>query len=132
MCIRDSLQAEATAKEMGAKSWRQVLALRFRISTSEAGRRLDEAAVLGPRRTLTGEPLDPVLPAASLAQARGLINGEHIKVVLDTMDRIPPAIDTRTRAQIEIDPRCRVGAQGTQGQGRTRAVPVGSGRSGTR
>ena len=97
------LQAEATAKEMGAKSWRQVLALRFRISTSEAGRRLDEAAVLGPRRTLTGEPLDPVLPAASLAQARGLINGEHIKVVLDTMDRIPPAIDTRTRAQIEID-----------------------------
>ena len=35
------LQTETTAKEMGAKSWRQVLANRFRISTAEAGRRLD-------------------------------------------------------------------------------------------
>ena len=34
------LQAETTAKEMGAKSWREVLAIRWRISTSEAGRRL--------------------------------------------------------------------------------------------
>ena len=43
------LQCETTAKEMGAKNWRQVLAIRWRISSSEAGRRLDEAAVLGPR-----------------------------------------------------------------------------------
>src|SRR3954451_20630218 len=97
------LQAETTAKEMGAKSWRQVLALRWRISTSEAGRRLDEAAVLGPRRSLIGEPLDPVLPCSALAQARGMINGEHIKVVRKTMERIPPAVDTLTRAQIEAD-----------------------------
>ncbi|WP_006247080.1 HNH endonuclease signature motif containing protein [Mycolicibacterium tusciae] len=97
------LQAEATAKEMGAKSWRQVLAIRWRISTSEAGRRLDEAAVLGPRRTLTGEPLDPVLPCTALAQRRGVINGEHVKIVRETMERIPPAVDTLTRAQIEID-----------------------------
>ena len=41
------LQTETTAKEMGAKSWRQVLAIRWRISTSEAGRRLDEAAAVG-------------------------------------------------------------------------------------
>jgi Domain of unknown function (DUF222) len=97
------LQAETTAKEMGAKSWRQVLALRWRISTSEAGRRLDEAAALGPRRSLIGEPLDPVLPCSALAQARGMINGEHIKVVRETMERIPPAVDTLTRAQIEAD-----------------------------
>ena len=38
------LQAETTAKDMGAKSWREVLATRWRISTSEAGRRLEEAA----------------------------------------------------------------------------------------
>src|SRR5215208_2745456 len=56
------LQAETTAKEMGAKSWRDVLATRWRISTSEAGRRLDEAAALGPRRSLIGEPLDALLP----------------------------------------------------------------------
>ena len=37
------LQAETTPKEMGAKSWRDVLAIRWRISPGEAGRRLDEA-----------------------------------------------------------------------------------------
>ena len=97
------LQVETTAKEMGAKSWRQWLANRWRISTSDAGRRLDEAAVLGPRRSLTGEPLDPVLPCVALAQGRGVINAEHVEVVRKAMDRIPVAVDTLTRAQIEVD-----------------------------
>lgn len=97
------LQAETTAKEMGAKSWRDVLATRWRISASEAGRRLGEAAQLGPRRTLTGDPLDPELPCTALAQAHGSINREHIKVVCDAMDRISSGVDFLTRAQIEVD-----------------------------
>src|SRR5690349_8530977 len=97
------LQAETTAKEMGAKSWKDVLAIRWRISTSEAGRRLDEVAQLAPRPTLTGEPLAPVLPCTALAQANGVINREHIKIVREAMDRIPPAVDSLTRAQIEVD-----------------------------
>jgi hypothetical protein len=97
------LQAETTAKEMGAKSWRDVLATRWRISTSEAGRRLDEAAQLAPRRTLTGEPLEPELPCTALAQARGTVNPEHIKIVRETMGRVPSVVDSLTRAQIEVD-----------------------------
>jgi hypothetical protein len=97
------LQAETTAKQMGAKSWRNVLATRWRISTSEAGRRLEEAASLAPRRTLTGESLEAELPATAVAQARGSINGEHIKVVREAMQRIPAAVDSLTRAQIEVD-----------------------------
>jgi hypothetical protein len=100
------LQTETTAKEMGAKSWRDVLAFRWRISTSEAGRRLDEAAQLGPRRTLTGEPLEPVLPCTATAQAHGLINREHVTVVREAMERIPSAADALTRAQIEADLAC--------------------------
>ncbi len=46
------LQCQASAKEMGAKSWRAVLAARLGISGSDAGRRLAEAAALG------GTPLD--------------------------------------------------------------------------
>ncbi len=65
------LQAETTPKEMGAKSWKDVLRIRWRISSSEANRRLTEAALLGPRRTLTGEPLEPVLAATAAAQAAG-------------------------------------------------------------
>ena len=97
------LQCETTAKEMGAKSWRQVLAIRWRISTSEAGRRLAEAEVLGPRRTLTGQPLEPVLPRTASAQARGLINGEHVDKIREAMDRIPGFVDTATRGVIEAD-----------------------------
>ena len=48
------LQAETTPKEMGAKSWKDVLRIRWRISATDANRRLAEAADLGPRRTLTG------------------------------------------------------------------------------
>jgi hypothetical protein len=97
------LQAQTTAKDMGAKTWREVLATRWRISPSEAARRLDEAAALAPRHTLTGEPLEPELPATALAQAHGSINREHIKIVADAMNRIPPTVDSVTRAQIEVD-----------------------------
>src|SRR3954465_523746 len=93
------LQAETTAKQMGAKSWRNVLATRWRISTSEAGRRLDEAAKLAPRCALTGEPLEPELSCTALAQAHGSINREHVKVVREAMDRILPSVDSLTRAQ---------------------------------
>ncbi|MBY0290903.1 MAG: DUF222 domain-containing protein, partial [Mycobacteriaceae bacterium] len=55
------LQAETTPKELGAKNWKDVLRIRWRISATEANRRLAEAQVLGPRRALTGEPLAPVL-----------------------------------------------------------------------
>ena len=97
------VQAETTARDMGAKSWREVLATRWRISSGEAARRLEEAAALAPRRTLTGEPLEPALPATAAAQAHGSINREHVKVVAEAMARIPPAVDSLTRAQIEVD-----------------------------
>ncbi|MGB3894914.1 MAG: DUF222 domain-containing protein, partial [Mycolicibacter sinensis] len=49
--------AAADPAELGGKS-RWVLADELRLSRGEAGRRIAEAAELGPRRTLTGEPLE--------------------------------------------------------------------------
>jgi len=97
------LQIETTAKEMGAKSWNEVLRIRWRISTAEAGRRLAEAAVLGPRQALTGQPLAPVLAATAAAQGAGLINAEHVDKIRDAMGRIPAFVDAPTREQIELD-----------------------------
>ncbi len=59
--------------------------------------------VLGPRRTLTGEPLAPVLAATAAAQAAGLINGEHVDKIRDAMNHIPGLVDTPTREQIETE-----------------------------
>jgi hypothetical protein len=97
------LQAEATPKEMGAKSWRDVLRIRWRISSAEAGRRLSEAALLGPRRSLLGEPLEPVLACTAAAQARGLINPEHVEVIGKAINKLPGFVDAGTREQFEAD-----------------------------
>jgi hypothetical protein len=75
------LQTQATPGELGAKSWREVLMIRWRLSSTEAHRRLAAATVLGPRRALSGQPLAPVLAATAAAQALGLITGEHVDVI---------------------------------------------------
>jgi hypothetical protein len=97
------LQTETTPREMGAKSWNEVLRIRWRLSTAEAGRRLAEAADLGPRRTLTGEPLRPILQAVAAAQGAGLINADQVRVLRDVMRRMPTWVDSVTREQIEVD-----------------------------
>ncbi|WP_163689402.1 13E12 repeat family protein [Mycolicibacterium gadium] len=97
------LQAETTPKELGAKNWKDVLTIRWRISATEANRRLTEAADLGPRRALTGEPLAPVLAVTAAAQGAGLINAEHVDKIRDAMGRIPGWVDAATREQLETD-----------------------------
>ena len=97
------LQADTTPQEMGAKSWNTVLRIRWRLSTAEASRRLGEAAELGPRRALTGEPLPPVLPVVAAAEAAGLITADHVKVLRDAVSRLPSFVDTTTAEQFEAD-----------------------------
>jgi hypothetical protein len=96
------LQAETTARDMGAKSWKEVLTVRWRISATEAHRRLTEAALLAPRQALTGPSLPPALPATAAAQALGCITGEHVEVIRKAVDKLPGWVDTTTREQFEI------------------------------
>ena len=95
------MQSQATATEMGAKSWRAVLAQRLGISGTDASRRIAEAATLGPRRALTGEPLEPHLPTTATAQARGEIGTDHVTIIRDFIDHLPADIDPGTRAAAE-------------------------------
>ncbi|MCB1264596.1 MAG: HNH endonuclease [Mycobacterium sp.] len=95
------LQSQATAKDMGAKSWRSVLAQRLGISGSDASRRIADAAALGQRRAVTGEQLEPELPATAAAQARGDIGTDHVTVIRDFMDHLPADVDPATRAAAE-------------------------------
>ncbi len=97
------VQVEATPQQMGAKSWKDVLAIRWRISTGEAHRRLADAAVLAPRRAMTGAPLPAVLAATAVAQDRGLINAEHVTVIAKAVAKLPGFVDAATREQFEVD-----------------------------
>ncbi|MDG4665789.1 HNH endonuclease signature motif containing protein [Mycobacterium sp. 236(2023)] len=96
------LQVEATPQQMGAKTWKEVLSVRWRISTSEAHRRLTEASVLAPRQPITGPVLPPVLHATAVAAAQGLINAEHVTVIRKAVAKLPGFVDTVTREQFEV------------------------------
>jgi hypothetical protein len=97
------LQAETTPKQMGAKSWNEVLRIRWRLSPAEASRRLHEAADLAARTNLVGQSLAPLLPAVAAAQAAGVITGEHVAVIRDAMKQLPPWVDATTGDQLEVD-----------------------------
>jgi hypothetical protein len=75
------LAAEASPHALGGKSLADVLCTGLRISKSEATRRLAEARDLGPRTTVTGEVLEPVLARTAVAQERGDLGAEHVKII---------------------------------------------------
>ena len=97
------LQVETTPQAMGAKNWKDVLAIRYRISSPEANRRLTEAALLAPRQSMTGAPLPPVLEATAAAQADGRITPEHVEVIRKAVNKLPGFVDAATREQFEAD-----------------------------
>ncbi|MDT5302056.1 MAG: hypothetical protein QOG79_5298 [Mycobacterium sp.] len=96
-------QTRTTPKDIGAKSWADVLAIRLRISTTEATRRVKEAEDLGPRTALTGQPLPPRLPDTAAAQARGDINAEHVTIIRTCLKDAARFIDATTREEIDQD-----------------------------
>ena len=108
--LLNELAAECRPEALGATSLPDVLATRLRISRKEANRRIAEAADLGPRTALTGEPLEPVLPATARAQADGLIGAEHVTVIARFFRRLPHAVDVGTRADADAQ-LAQIGAQ---------------------
>ncbi|TRW88025.1 DUF222 domain-containing protein [Mycolicibacterium sp. 018/SC-01/001] len=105
------LQVETTPQQMGAKNWKDVLAIRYRISGAEAHRRLTEAALLAPRQPVTGPPLPPALPATAIAQEHGLVTEEHVREIRKVVAKLPGFVDTQTREQFEVEVvRTAVGA----------------------
>lgn len=96
----NQLAEQADSTELGGKlGW--ALADRLRISRAEAGRRIAEAADLGPRRALTGDPLEPALPATAAAQRDGAIGAEHLAVLRRFFHQLPESVDIGTREQAE-------------------------------
>ena len=98
----NQLDAQAGDEELGG-TLRSALADRLRITKAEAGRRIDEAADLGERRALTGEPLAPQLSATAAAQRHGLIGDGHVKVIRSFFAHLPTEVDLPTREAADAD-----------------------------
>jgi Domain of unknown function (DUF222) len=96
----NQLAEQADATELGGKL-APALANRLRISRAEASRRIHEAADLGERRALNGEPLPPVLPATAEAQRNGDLGPGHVAVIRSFFHRLPDFVDIETRHKAE-------------------------------
>jgi hypothetical protein len=80
------------------------------ISRAEAGRRIREAADLGPRKTITGEPLAPALAATAAGQREGKLGAGHVAVIRRFYHQLPGWVDRATRELAEAA-LARLGSQ---------------------
>jgi len=78
------LPASCAAATLGG-----VLSQVLLVDPREARLRESRAYGLGPRRTLTGEPLAPALPALSAALAAGEVSVGQADVILEAVENIP-------------------------------------------
>jgi hypothetical protein len=98
----NNLAHAATAEELGGKL-SHAIAERTLISSAEATRRIKEAADLGPRRALTGEPLPPTLAGAAAAQKAGKLGTGQVAVIRRFYHQLPGWVDAATRDKAEAD-----------------------------
>jgi Domain of unknown function (DUF222) len=105
----NQLAQTATAEELGGKLAHAIADWAL-ISRADASQRVREAADLGQRRGLTGEPLAPVLAGAAAAQRGGKLGAGHIAVIRRFYHNLPGWIDQPTRDKAEA----RLASKGTQ------------------
>ena len=96
----NQVRQESTPAEIGGEL-SHVLADRLGVTRAEANRRIEDAADLGERRALTGEPVPPRLAATASAQRAGLIGEAHVRVIRGFVEDLPCWIDADTRVQAE-------------------------------
>jgi Domain of unknown function (DUF222) len=93
---------QATPVELGGKLWHAIAEWTL-TSRAEASRRIHEAADLGPRHALTGQPLAPVLAATAAAQHDGKLGTGQVAVIRRFFTQLPGWVDAPTREQAETD-----------------------------
>ncbi|KAA1251040.1 HNH endonuclease [Mycobacterium simiae] len=98
----NTLAEQADPTQLGGKL-PFALAQRLCITRGEASRRVHEAADLGPRRALTGEPLPPLLTATAEAQRAGHLGREHVQVIRSFLRHLPSFVDLAMRDKAEAE-----------------------------
>jgi hypothetical protein len=105
----NSLARQATPEELGGKL-SHAIAEATLISRGEAARRIREAADLGVRCGLTGEPVPPVLAVTAAAQREGDLGAGQVAVIRKFYHQLPGWVDASTREQVEA----RLAKEGTR------------------
>jgi hypothetical protein len=72
------------------------------LTRPEARRRIEAAQEVLPRRAVSGDPTEPVLPHTATAVAQAAVSGEHIAVIRAVLAALPPRLEEH-REQLEAD-----------------------------
>jgi hypothetical protein len=96
----NQLARQATPEELGGKLSHAIAEWTL-ISRAEAARRIREAADLGERRGLTGEPLAPAMAATAAAQRQGKLGAGQVTVIRRFCHQLPGWVDDATRGSAE-------------------------------
>ncbi|RAV17216.1 HNH nuclease [Mycolicibacterium sp. GF69] len=84
-----------------APGWMDKVWARVRVAPNEIRRRVRMAALIRPRRSLTGPMLPPVLPLVAQAVEDGAIGEDHLKVIEDTLKKLPSNISEQDRTEVQ-------------------------------
>lgn len=95
------LDARGTALELGCRDTAVVLREVLRLAPGEARARVSAARDLGPRRTLTGEPLPPLFAHVAVAQADGTMSAAHARLIIETVAGLPAEVEREHGAAAE-------------------------------
>ncbi|GFG55719.1 hypothetical protein MAGR_71600 [Mycolicibacterium agri] len=74
---------------------------RLRITTGDVKARMKTAVRIRPRRTLTGQELEPELAHLAAAVESGHVGHDHIKAVCEAMDALPSAVPEHIKERAE-------------------------------
>ncbi|WP_249384548.1 HNH endonuclease signature motif containing protein [Nocardia uniformis] len=75
----------------------------LRISPIEARARWRAADDLACHTAVTGDMLDPPLPATAAAQREGVIGTAHVKIIREALHHLPATVDAATKTHAEAE-----------------------------
>jgi len=93
--------ARNVAGELKYRDTASLLAATLMLTRSQANDRVNAAELLGPRASLLGEPLPPVLPATAQAPADGSISPAHTGVIRGLVRELPAPVRDEHQATAE-------------------------------
>ena len=97
------VDSRGIAAREGFGTTRRLLSATLRVSAAEARTRVEQAAMVGPRRAMTGQALEPRLPATATALAAGEIGAGQLRVITETMAALPASVPEPARERTEAD-----------------------------
>ncbi|MGH3574822.1 MAG: DUF222 domain-containing protein, partial [Pseudonocardiaceae bacterium] len=97
------IDARGIAVRDGFSTTQRLVAGMLQLSAAEARMRVEHAAMVGTRRTITGETLAPRLPATAAALAAGEIGAGQLRVITETIAALPASVPQPARERAEAD-----------------------------